>query len=167
MNDAKYWIEKLELLPHPEGGFYRETYRAEEVIPKSALPERFSGDRVFSTCIYFLLEGGDFSAFHRIRQDELWHFYDGSTLAIHVIDRHGAYSKISLCRNVDKGNSLQAVVKAGCYFAAETICKDSFSLVGCTVAPGFDFDDFELPGKAKLIDLFPEHAELIECLAKK
>lgn len=79
MLNARQWIERLELIKHPEGGYYKETYRAEETIAKNHLPERFSGNRSFSTAIYFLLKEGDFSAFHRIKQDELWHFYDGSS----------------------------------------------------------------------------------------
>jgi predicted cupin superfamily sugar epimerase len=164
MKDAEYWIENLGLQPHPEGGFFKETYRSKEIIPKSALPERFEGDRVFSTCIYFLLKGDEFSAFHRIKQDELWHFYDGSPLTVHIIDAYGAYSKIILGKNPEQGESLQTVVRAGCYFAAETNNKESFSLVGCTVAPGFDFADLEMPSRAALIDLFPEHAEIVENL---
>lgn len=167
MEDAGYWIKKLNLEPHPEGGFYKETYRSHEIIPKKALPDRFSGDRVFSTCIYYLLNKEDFSAFHRIQQDELWHFYDGSSLTIHIIDPDGAYFTKKLGTDMDEGETPQVVVAAGCFFSAETNDKKLFSLTGCTVAPGFDFADFELPDKNELLALFPQHKELISRFTKK
>lgn len=162
MKDTNYWVEKLNLQPHPEGGFFKETYRSHEIIPKAALPERFSGDRVFSTSIYLLLSKDNFSAFHRIKQDELWHFYDGTSLTIHIISLDGSHSTTKLGKNIDEGEIPQVVVKAGCFFAAETNDKESFSLTGCTVAPGFDFADFEMPNRDKLIELFPQHVEIIK-----
>ena len=165
MKDANYWIDKLELRCHPEGGYFKETYRSHEVIPKNALPDRFTGDRVFSTCIYFLLNKRNFSAFHIIKQDEIWHFYEGSSLTLHIIDQEGTYSALNLGREIDNGESLQAVVKAGCLFAAAIDNPETFSLVGCTVAPGFEFADFEMPDRNKLVRLHPEHRELIERFA--
>jgi len=162
MKDTNYWVEKLNLQPHPEGGFFKETYRSHEIIPQAALPERFSGDRVFATSIYFLLSKDDFSAFHRIKQDELWHFYDGTSLTIHIINLDGSYSTTKFGKNFDEGESPQVVVKAGCFFAAEINDKESFSLAGCTVAPGFDFADFEIPNRDSLIELFPQHVEIIK-----
>jgi predicted cupin superfamily sugar epimerase len=117
-NSAQYWIDKLELISHPEGGYYRETYRAELAIAREALPSQFTGPRLVSTAIYFLLEGENFSAFHRLRSDELWHFYAGTSLVVHVIEPDGGYSKISIGGNPDAGESLQAVVKAGRWRAA-------------------------------------------------
>lgn len=166
MESASYWIEKLKLQAHPEGGFFKETYRSEEMIPKAALPERFSGDRNFSTGIYFLLDKTDVSAFHRIQQDEMWHFYDGSALMLHVIDLEGVYSMITLGKNMDDGQTPQLVVKAGCFFAAEVNDKELFSLTGCTVAPGFDFEDFVMPSQADLIELFPQHEKIIKQFTK-
>ncbi|MCK5219912.1 cupin domain-containing protein [bacterium] len=166
MKDTNYWVEKLNLQPHPEGGFFRETYRSHEIIPQAALPKRFSGDRVFSTSIYFLLSKDNFSAFHRIKQDELWHFYDGTSLTIHIISLDGSYSTAKLGKNIDEGEIPQVVVTAGCFFAAETNDKESFSLTGCTVAPGFDFADFEMPNRDKLIELFPQHGEIIKKFAR-
>jgi predicted cupin superfamily sugar epimerase len=112
MTDAKVWIDALQLRPHPEGGYYRETYRAGERVERSALPARFSGDRAFSTAIYYLLQGDDFSALHRIKQDEVWHFYDGSPITVHVIDREGNYSATRVGRNPAAGELPQAVVAA-------------------------------------------------------
>jgi predicted cupin superfamily sugar epimerase len=164
--DAKYWIGKLNLTPHPEGGYFRQTYRSGLVLKKEALPTNFAGPRSASTAIYFLLDGENFSAFHRIRSDELWHFYAGDSLEIHVIDPKGAYSRILLGNSPDAGEDFQAVVKAGCWFASCVQNPNSFALVGCTVAPGFDFEDFEL---AKCLDLsqrFPQHKSLIENLTR-
>lgn len=162
MKDATYWITRLNLMSHPEGGFYKETYRSKEIIAKEALPERFSGDRVFSTSIYFLLDNDNFSAFHRIKQDEIWHFYDGSSLTIHVIDMTGIYTALKLGRDIDANENLQVLVEAGCFFAAEVNVISSFSLVGCTVAPGFDFADFEMPSKSELLAKFPVHENVIK-----
>ncbi|MBN2144720.1 MAG: cupin domain-containing protein [Candidatus Aureabacteria bacterium] len=166
MNHSRYWIEKLNLQPHPEGGYFREVYRSGETIPKVCLPERFSGDRVFSTSIYFLLERDQFSAFHRIKQDELWHFYDGASLTIHIIDPDGSYHAEKLGRNPDEGEVPFAVVKAGAFFAAEVNDKTSFTLAGCTVAPGFEFADFEMPEGKVLLEQFPKYEEIIRKFSK-
>jgi predicted cupin superfamily sugar epimerase len=162
MLDAHYWIEKLGLQRHPEGGYFKETYRSSEVIIKDALPARFNGDRVFSTCIYFLLNQEEYSAFHVIQQDEIWHFYEGSSLTIHRIDQNGEYTFLKLGRDIENGDALQAVVPAGCWFAAAVNDTGAYSLVGCTVAPGFDFADFKMADRKNLIELYPEHRDIIE-----
>jgi predicted cupin superfamily sugar epimerase len=110
MKDAKYYIENLQMRPHPEGGYFKETYRSEEIISKDGLPARFAGDRNISTAIYYLLEQGDFSAFHRIKSDECWHFYAGETLLIHMIDNAGNYSCIKLGHDLVDGERFQFVV---------------------------------------------------------
>ena len=161
ISTAKHWIRTLNLEPHPEGGWYREVYRAAESIPHASLPDRFTGDRHFSTAIYFLLDGTNFSAFHRICQDELWHFYDGSPLTIHSIDPAGNYSTTHLGRNTSADQSLLAVVPAGHLFGATVDDPTSYSLVGCTVAPGFDFNDFHLPTRTELLDQYPQHHQII------
>lgn len=166
MTSAQRWIEALQLRPHPEGGNYRETYRAAEVISASSLPPRFGGDRTFSTAIYFLLTGDEFSAFHRIKQDEVFHFYDGCAATLHVIHPSGDYSTLKLGRNLDRGEVPQAVVRAGCFFGVSLDDPASFALLGCTVAPGFDFADFELPGRAELCRQYPQHREVIERLTR-
>ena len=158
------WIARLGLLPHPEGGFYREAYRATEGIPRHALPERFTGDRAFSTAIYFLLTDENFSALHRIRQDEVWHHYDGDTLTIHVIDGAGVYAPIRLGKAADA--TPQAVVAAGVLFGASVEPPGEYALVGCTVAPGFDFADFLLPGRAELVAEYLRHEALITRLTR-
>lgn len=166
MKDADYWISRLDLKRHPEGGYYRETYRCGEMIAREHLPERFAGDRSFSTAIYFLLAGDDFSAFHRIRQDEVWHFYDGSALAVHVIDRQGGYTELKLGRNADRGEALQRVVPAGSVFGAALADPRTYALAGCTVAPGFDFADLEIPQRSDLLSRFPQHRAIIERLTR-
>jgi predicted cupin superfamily sugar epimerase len=164
--DARYWIERLNLEPHPEGGFYRQTYKADQVLPRESLPPQFTGPRPASTAIYFLLEGKSFSAFHRLRSDELWHFYEGAPLLVHVIGESGEYSKILLGSDPEAGESLQAVVKAGSWFASHVNDGKSFALVGCTVAPGFDFADFELAKREELARHYPQHRELIARLTR-
>jgi predicted cupin superfamily sugar epimerase len=150
--DGQYWIEHLGLSPHPEGGYYRVTYKSELMI----------ANRSASTAIYFLLHGRDFSAFHRIASDELWHFYAGSALVVYVIDPDGSYSELHL------GNDgvFQGVVRAGCWFASRLKDAASFALVGCTVAPGFDFADFELAARSELVHAYPQHRRLIEELTR-
>ncbi len=148
-------IRRLQLIPHPEGGYYRETYRSDVTVH---LPEIFSGPRSAATGIYYLLEKRDFSAFHRIKSDEMWHFYAGDPIRVHVLNQD-AYECIEL------GTGLyQAVVPAGAWFAAES--TGAFSLVGCTVAPGFDFADFEMADKGQLLQRYKEHADLIERLTR-
>ena len=158
-------ITQYQLLPHPEGGYYKETYRSTEHIPLAALPEHFSGLRSFSTAIYFLLLKDLFSAFHRIKSDECWHFYEGASLHVHVLHLNGNYELISLGRNSAKGEVYQAIVPAGAWFASESIGEYSF--VGCTVAPGFDFADFELARTASLKADYPDHEKLIERLCRQ
>jgi hypothetical protein len=154
-------IRTLQLNPHPEGGYFRETYRSEAVISREELGVKFSGKRNFSTCIYFLLTSESFSAFHRIVQDEAWHFYDGSPLSLHMISPGGEYSSVIIGRNFEKGEVPQFVVPGGTWFAAEVAREDSFALLGCTVSPGFDFGDFELGGRKELMELFPDLREII------
>ena len=163
---ARYWIEKLKLEPHPEGGYFRQTYRSELVIPASILPPAFGGARAASTAIYFLLESKNFSALHRLRSDEMWHFYAGSALRVHVIDPGGEYNLISLGTDPNADHTPQAVVRAGCWFGSHVGDWKSWALVGCTVAPGFDFLDFELAKRADLRASFPQHGEIIRKLTR-
>jgi uncharacterized protein len=159
--NAQYWIEQLGLSPHPEGGYYRVTYKSDLTIAQSALPNSYQGDRSASTAIYFLLAGNDFSAFHRIASDEVWHFYAGSTLVVYVIDAEGNRSELQL-----GDRAFQGVVKTGCWFASRLKEPSGFALVGCTVAPGFEFADFELAARSELIRTYPSHRNLIEELTR-
>jgi len=163
-NTAAYWINHLRLNRHPEGGWFAETYRATETIPADALPARFDGARSFCTAIHFLLEQGDFSALHRLKSDEMWHFYAGSPLTVHIITPTGEFREIRLGGTPEQGECFQAVVPAGCWFGAVT--SGEYSLVGCTVAPGFDFSDFEMAEQTTLTALFPQHAALIKRMTR-
>jgi len=165
--DARYWIEKLQLEAHPEGGYFRQTYRSDVMLAKEALPEGFTGTRAASTAIYFLLQGKRFSAFHRLRSDEVWHFYTGEPLAVHVLEPQGGYSLILLGRDFEAGQVLQAVVPAGCWFASHVADWESFAVVGCTVAPGFEFEDFEMGKREELVARYPQRRELIERLTRE
>ncbi|MFC1671049.1 cupin domain-containing protein [Spirochaetota bacterium] len=166
MKQAEFWIKNLALKKHPEGGYFRETYRAKETINGDCLPQRFNGSLPFSTSIYYLLHGDEHSALHRIKSDELWHFYTGSALTLHVIDEKGIYSNIRLGNCFDKGQLFQAVVYANSWFGVTVNDRESYSLVGCTVAPGFDFGDFEIGKKDELLVKYPEQSSIIERLAK-
>ena len=149
---AKYWIEKLGLKKHTEGGWFKEIYRSEEIATKDSLPNGFSGDRNFSTSIYFLLEKDDISVLHRIKSDEIWHYYDGGS-AIEIISLQGRrLLKQSLGRDNEKGEHLQIVVPKNTWFAARLINQESYALVACTVSPGFHFDDFEMANEDLLKD---------------
>jgi len=161
MNRADFYIERLKLIPHPEGGYYREVYRSEEMIKNNALPGYYNGDRFFSTSIYFLLKGKQKSNLHKLKSDEIWHFYNGSPLKLYIINKKGELSGIKLGRNAGKGEMFQYIIEKGQWFCAEVIDKKSYSLIGCTVSPGFDFSDFELGKRKKLIKIFPGYKKLI------
>jgi predicted cupin superfamily sugar epimerase len=160
----QFYIESLAMQPHPEGGYFAESYRSGETMIASALPDRFAGDRVFSTAIYFLLESHHISALHRIQADEVWHFYAGGPLDIFVIDPAGELSIIHLGSDLANGQVFQAVVPAGYWFGSKPAPGTTFSLVGCTVAPGFDFADFEMAERATLLAQYPQHRAVIEQL---
>jgi uncharacterized protein len=157
-------IKALGLLPHPEGGYYRETYRSSEAIPNAGLPARFHGPRSHSTAIYYLLRAGERSKLHRIKSDEVWHFYEGDPLTIVAISPAGQLIETSLGRDFAAGQVPQHVVSAGYWFGALPDKGSAFTLAGCTVAPGFDFADFELAERAKLLAAFPQHKAWIERL---
>ncbi|RFU45793.1 cupin domain-containing protein [Paraburkholderia sp. DHOC27] len=151
-------IRRFDLQPHPEGGYFRETYRAVEAVTRVGADE----PRSASTAIYYLLCDGAHSAWHRIRSDEVWHFYAGAPLDVHVLDQAGKLITHRLGNPLsDPGTVFQAVVTAGLWFAAE--CEDpaTFALVGCTVAPGFEFSEFEVADVSALQSAYPEHAEII------
>ena len=156
MRPASALIEALGLAPHPEGGFFRELYRDPATAPHPASGE----PRSCVTCIYFLLERGTFSALHRVAQTEIWHHLDGGPLEIATLSDAGAAARVTLGKHIEAAEVLQYVVPAGVWQAAAPTAD--WALVGCTVAPGFDFADFEMPGRAELLALFPREAALIE-----
>lgn len=164
---AQYFIEKLNLVPHPEGGFYKQTYCSHEHIPVNGLPPRFSGRRPLSTAIYYLLRENDYSAFHRIKSDECWHFYAGGTLLVHVIEENGKYLSIRLGNSLQHGDLFQFVVPATSWFAVEPASPTAFALTGCTVAPGFDFEDFEMGRRTDLMVQFPQYERILAKLCRE
>lgn len=166
IHTAQHWISKLQLNKHPEGGYYKEVYRSNEFVHKKNLPDRYPSFRSFSTSIYFLLESNEFSAFHRLKSDEIWHFYEGSSIHVLMILANGTFRKVVMGRDGEYDVVYQALIPKGCWFAAHVKEWDSFSLVGCTVSPGFDFEDFELGTREGLIKLFPQHAELIKTFTR-
>lgn len=161
LHDATQLKEYFNLIPHPEGGFYSRTYQSAELIHEECLPLRFNGERHFFSSIYYLLEDIQYSAFHRLLSDELWHFYAGSPLNIYIIDNLGNFELVTLGYNFTNGEVFQAVVRTGNWFAAQPVQRGSFSFVGCTVSPGFDFNDIEFADPRKLTREFPQHEELI------
>ena len=156
---AKYYIQKLQLEKHPEGGYFKEIYRSGEMFFIDA-PQK-NTKRNVSTSIYFLLEGTQISKFHRLKSDELWHFYDGSAVKVYLIDETGKLTELRLGKKNESGELFQAVIKKNIWFAAEVVNKKSFALIGCTVSPGFDFSDFELAKRNYLTLHFPSHKDLI------
>jgi uncharacterized protein len=161
---AEFYINHLGLLPHPEGGFYKETYRAEGKFKETS--NEFPSGRSYSTAIYYLLEKGDYSGFHKIKSDECWHHYAGETLLIHIIYPDGKYECISLGKELDKGEVFQFVVPANAWFASEPAKGSAFVLVGCTVSPGFDYMDFEMAEKDELLGQYPGHGTVISRLTR-
>lgn len=153
--EITYWVEKLDMLPHPEGGFYKETYRSNETIPGT--------NRQLMTGIYFLLTSENISRFHRIKSDEIWFFHAGSPLVVHTLDADG-HNQQHVGLDLEAGQQPQYLVSKNTIFGSSVLHENSYSLVSCTVAPGFDFEDFELFTKADLLPLFPEHEAIIERL---
>lgn len=161
MKNADYYIAKLGMTRHIEGGAFKEHYRAPLRLPRSALSPAHQGERNASTAIYFLLRHGEFSAFHLLASDEVLHFYDGEPMHVYEIDAAGAMQVHVLGRDLDGGQRFSAVVPGGSWFALRCEVPGGFSLIGCTVAPGFDFEDFTLDDRAVLLGKFPQHAQLI------
>jgi len=176
---AKYWITKLALQPHPEGGYFREIYRATEQISASALPTRYQGPRAFSTSIYFMLAGTQISSLHRLASDEQWHFYDGNALLLALIAPDGTSREVRLGRRAAAGEQFQAVIPAGTWMGARLAApavatlqhcgrasRHGYALIGCTVAPGFEFRDFAAGQRSDLLGQFPQHRKLITALTR-
>lgn len=154
-------IKYLDLLPHPEGGYYKETYRSTGNINVDSLAQNYNGKRSYSTCIYFLLTSTNFSAFHKIKQDEIWHFHEGSPIRLHTISEKGIHQEHCIGTDFSAGQKPQLVVEGNHWFAASVIEENSYALVSCTVSPGFDFSDFILPNRSELAAKFPQHQKVI------
>lgn len=157
-NDAELYIKELALIPHPEGGFFREIYRSEEVFSPSGM----NSERNFMTSIYFLLRSGDFSSFHRLKSDEIWYYHAGGAVSIFIINEQGNLENHTLGPKISSGEKLQVIFSKGVWFAATPAEEESYSLFGCAVSPGFNFDDFEMGTRGVLLPKYPQHKDLIE-----
>jgi len=166
MNEVERLVGLYRMQPHPEGGFFKETYRSAGEIPASALPDTYGGPRAYSTAILYLLAGGRYSAFHRLKSDEMWHFYAGTGLELYLLQEGQPLRTIRMGQDPAGGTVFQALAPAGSWFAACVLDPDGYALVGCTVAPGFDYADFELARREDLIRRFPGEAELITRLTR-
>jgi uncharacterized protein len=165
MLSARELIAKLNLARHPEGGHFRETYRSSEVARIDIERYGFTGQRNLCTSIYFLLSSGERSLLHKIKSDEIWNFHQGSSLSIYVF-YSDKMSVLKLGSNPGAGERFQVVVPAGAWFGAIVDQPDSFTLAGCTVSPGFDFEDFELAKRSDMLEKYPSFKTEIELLTK-
>lgn len=150
----------MELAPHPEGGYFKEVYRSTETYPRIGLPQRYQGHRHYSTSIYFLLKSNEVSKLHRLQSDEIWHLYEGSSVSLHLIFPDGKYQIRHLYRETHPPE-YQAIIPAGTWFGATIDEPHAYSLMGCTVAPGFEFADFEIGNRQDLITRFPKYKDII------
>ena len=167
MLTAEQIIERLKLVPLTiEGGHFLETYRAPLSVPAGALPNDYGGDRNVSTAIYYLLTPDTFSAIHIIKSDEVFHFYAGDAVEMLQFLPDGSARVVIISNDLDSGHEPQLVVPAGVWQGCRLARGGKWALMGCTVAPGFDYADFALADRAELVALHPAHAEMIEALTK-
>lgn len=165
MPTAEELIRHLKLEPHPkEGGFFRETYRAAETFPEDALPTRYGGPRAASTAIYYLLTPNTYSALHRLQTDEVFHFYLGDPIRMLQLHADGSNSTVVLGPDVLSGQQLQVVVPRGVWQGSLLEPGGTFALLGCTVAPGFEYFDYEAGDRQTFLKQYPAAAEWIRRL---
>jgi predicted cupin superfamily sugar epimerase len=131
-------VRALGLVPHPEGGFYRELFRSRRMVRT----DDGRSERWAATTIYYLLRGSDVNKWHRVASDEIWHWYEGAPIELHLLDPHVTQGRTDSLGPVGEGRAPVRVVPAGCWQAVR--CTGEFTLAGCTVAPGFEFADFRL-----------------------
>lgn len=154
--------DKLGLKPHPEGGSYAEFYRSTDILTSHGLPPRFGSDRSAATAIYYLLRSGERSLFHKIKSDELWiHLGGGALNLVEIAETTGRMKEYTVGHDIEHGEVFSCVIPAGHWFAARPQEEVEYSLSVCVVAPGFDFEDFELATRLELLALFPDHAGVI------
>lgn len=159
-------ISNLQLEPHTEGGYFKRMYYCSEQIQPEALPNRYSSKRHLYSSIYYLLGPDDFSAFHRLNSDEIWHFFEGESLAVHFLNPDGTYALHHLGKNLAKGEHYQLLIPHGTWFAAEPSISTAYALIGCTVVPAFEYHDFELASAKELETLYPQFPNLIKRLCR-
>lgn len=170
--NAEYWISKLNLIPHPEGGYYRRTYQCAEKISDKELSVEFSDQRMLATSIYFLLTVDEVSNFHRLKSDEIWYFHAGAPLTVYVIHENGALEEMHLGLDLEKGQVPQVTVPKGTIFGSKLTAldeqtEDDYALVSCMVTPGFDYRDFELFSRSELLAMYPQHEDIIRELTRE
>jgi predicted cupin superfamily sugar epimerase len=160
-------VERFGLVPHPEGGYFREVYRSPLEQRHPGIPSGIAAERTAGTLIYYLLSGRDFSAFHRVRfSDEIWHLYAGGPLDLSLIDASGQLERRRLTGKIEEGEPA-TVVSAATWQSARLADGAAWAFCGCTVAPGFDYDDFEMPTADLLLRRFPQHADTIRSLTRR
>ncbi len=159
---ASELAEKLRLEPHPEGGFFREVYRSQDHIPAEALPERYPEKKSFCTSIYYLITADAFSAMHRLKSDEILHFYAGAPALVFMIFPDGTSRELELSNNISGGALPQIIVPGNVWFGIRVKGSGEYTLTGTTVTPGFDFDDFELAERKELTLAYPQHSQEIK-----
>ncbi|APH15684.1 hypothetical protein NPD5_1326 [Clostridium sporogenes] len=165
MKDANYFIEKLNMIAHPEGGYYKESFISAENITDSDLTTAFEDKRILWTSIYFLLRNGEVSNFHRLKSDEMWYYHSGSPLTIYMITPEGELITEQLGLDIEKGEKPQVLVPKN-YIFGSAMNNKGYALVGCMVSPGFEFRDFELFERDTLLNLYPKYKETIEKLTR-
>lgn len=158
--NAQYWVDTLQLQPHPEGGWYREMFRDFRQVA-AINPSGNSQEYAASTAIYFLLDHTQFSAFHKIGASEVWHFYAGQGITIYILHNDGRLETIELGQHPEQGQQFQTIVPPNTWFAARVNHRGGYALCGCTVAPGFEFTEFELASKNTLLKQYPIHENVI------
>lgn len=164
---AQRIVHRFGLLPHPEGGYFKEIYRSGLSVQPVSRETRPESTRRAGTLIYFLLAEQQFSAFHRVRgADEIWHLYAGGPLELHVIDHEGRYIPQTLTTDLERGEPA-SVVGAGWWQAARLAPGVPWAFCGCTVSPGFEFSDFEMPPAEELIEAHAEHETIIRALTRR
>ncbi len=162
MEPVEYWIDHLNLQPlEPEGGYFNQVFISKTNLSRTSLPDQFKSDRRLVSSIFYLLTSKEYSHFHRMKADEIWAFHYGSSITIHQIDAKGTYAPIKLGLELEANEVPQAVVKAGTIFGATVNEPNSYTLVGCMVAPGFTFEDFEMVHRAELLPVYPELENVI------
>jgi len=165
MDNYKKIIKHYNLQRHPEGGYFAEIFRSDESISNNHLPDRYEGNRVFFTSIYFLLAKNDKSNFHILQSDELWYYHSGSSIILHIIDEQGNYTR-QILGATKKSHKPSILINRNSWFAAENLDKESYGLVSCVVIPGFEFSDFTLGDRDFLFNKFPQHKKLIKRFTK-
>jgi uncharacterized protein len=158
----------LGLVPHPcEGGWYVRTYESGERVAAEAFADgRYAGARHTGTAIYYLLERGTFSEMHRLKSDEVFHFYAGDAVELLQLEEGGRGEVVRLGMRLEQGERPQAVVRRGVWQGSRLVPGGEWALLGCTVSPGFEFEDYETGGREELRAQWPEWSEMIGALTR-